>query len=429
MTYKSPLSQRIVIAFVLLTVVVSGLFAFGMNFAVDSLERQLMMSDLQQEFAITRDDYIYHRNHTLEAGTKFFVGEQNLPEGFRSLPSGWNEISLKEGNFHVYLSREAGMTYCLVKDRTDFERHEQAINSDLIYGFWLSVLSALVLGLILVRRIIAPLRRLTAQVQSRECLAVDASPLAGGYPDDEIGHLAATFDRTVLRLQQALQREAQFTNDVSHELRTALMTIKSSCDLLVEKDQLDDYSRGKIAVIDNATEELQELVGAFLTLAREKPTEEGSASLMELVRTGEQAWVEQARARDLILSVEDQSGETSGQIKVYPKSLLRTVLNNLVRNAIYHSRQGKIRLTVTAAGFILCDSGPGVAEKDKKAIFKPFFRGTTADQNGIGLGLSLVQRICQREGWQIEIFDNHPTGCCFQVLLSPLGSDRATSPA
>ena len=418
MNYKSPLSQRIVFAFVLLTVVVSGLFAFGMNFTVDFFERQLMISDLQQEFAVIRGDYKYHRNHTLEAGTRFFVGEQNLPEEFHSLPSGLNEISLEDGDFHVYLSREAGVTYCLVKDRTDFERHETALNSYLIGGFGLSVLSALVLGLALVRRIIAPLRRLTAQVQNRESLAGDISPLAGDYPDDEIGHLAATFDRTILRLQQALQREALFTNDVSHEFRTALMTIKSSCDLLVAKNQLDDYSRGKIVVINQATEELQALVGAFLTLAREKPTEEDSLSLIDLVRAEEQAWAEQAWTRNLVLTVEDQSGEATGPIKVYPKSLLRTVLNNLVRNAIHHSRQGEIRLTVTACGFILCDSGPGIAEEDKKAIFEPFFRGATADRNGIGLGLSLVQRICQREGWQIEVFDNHPAGCCFQVTLS-----------
>ena len=216
-------------------------------------------------------------------------------------------------------------------------------------------------------------------------------------------------------LQDSLQRESLFTSDVSHELRTPLMVIKSSCDLLIAKDQLDSYSRQRIDTISKAANEIQELVDAFLTLARGKETEQENASLSKIINHNLSVWQQQAEAKGITFTVMDETTSNGEQARLFPVPMLRTVINNLVRNAIYHTVKGGITLVAKPTGFTICDTGPGISKTDKDSIFKPFYRGESSNQQGLGLGLSLVQRICQKEQWAVSVNDNHPCGCCFTV--------------
>jgi signal transduction histidine kinase len=291
-----------------------------------------------------------------------------------------------------------------------------------VAGFFLSVAASLILGLMMSRRIIAPVRRLTEQVNNREKLLLDAPPLSSGYANDEVGRLATSFDRTISMLQQSLQRETLFTSDVSHELRTPLMVIKSSCDLLIEKNQLDEYSRQRINTISKAAREIQELVDAFLTLARGNATEQARATIASIIQGDLGGWQQQSEAKGICFSLHDQTTGQEDRNKLFPVAMLRTVLNNLVRNAIHHTAEGEITLVVLPAGFEICDTGPGISTSDKQSIFKPFYRGESGSRNGLGLGLSLVQRICQREQWSITVSDNTPVGCCFSVTLNKSGN-------
>jgi signal transduction histidine kinase len=235
-----------------------------------------------------------------------------------------------------------------------------------------------------------------------------------------VGRLATSFDRTISMLQQSLQRETLFTSDVSHELRTPLMVIKSSCDLLIEKNQLDDYSRQRINTISKAAREIQELVDAFLTLARGSATEQACATLESIIQGNLKEWQQQSEAKGISFSLQDQTSAQGGRNKMFPVAMLRTVLNNLVRNAIHHTTEGEVSLVILATGFEICDTGPGISDSDKQSIFKPFYRGESGRRNGmgLGLGLSLAQRICIREQWTISVSDNTPVGCCFSVTLN-----------
>lgn len=417
MPYKSPLSRRIIIAFVMLTALVSGLFAYGVYYAVESVEKNLTSIELQREFFVVLDDYHHNRTHSLDSGSLFYVGEKDLPPVFRNLDDGWNEVKGGGEMFGAFKYREAGTAFYLIKKQTKLVQHERLIQRIIGTGFLASILAALLLGVITVKNIIAPVRRLTLQVSDLETMPHAAEPLAAEYPKDEVGHLAGAFDRVFIMLSEALQREALFTSNVSHELRTPLMMIKSSCDLLIAKDQLDDYSKDRINVISKATTEIQELVTAFLALARDAPAEGENASLPEVVQSGKAAWEQYAKARGLTFSISTLSQDLAEPNKRYSRALLRAVLNNLVRNAIHHSDDGEVTLILKSSGFVISDTGPGICEADKPLIYKPFYRGETNEKDGLGLGLSLSNRICKHEGWQISLQNNYPTGCCFEVIL------------
>jgi len=417
MEFKSPLSQRIIVSFVLLTTVVSGLFSYGITVAINTVEEDLVSAELNRKFLNVLVDYQQGEVPHLDLGTQLYSGTEDLPYYLLDLKPGFSEVENEKSSFYVMMQKEKETPFYLVQEQKDMVQHENILKITVIAGFILSVIASLVLGMLMARRIIAPVRRLTGQVHNREKLLLDAPPLSSDYADDEVGTLAKTFDRTIHMLQQALQRETLFTSDVSHELRTPLMVIKSSCDLLVEKNQLDDYSRQRINTISKAAREIQELVDAFLTLARGKGTEQERASLPSIIQGSLQEWQQQANVKGITFTMEEQIPEDEERLGLFPVAMLRTVLNNLVRNAIHHTAEGGLTLTVQPRGFTLCDTGPGISASDKQSIFKPFYRGVSSDRNGLGLGLSLVQRICQREQWAIEVSDNQPNGCCFTVTL------------
>ena len=415
MEFKSPLTQRIIFSFVLLTAVVSGLFSFGIMAAIDIVEEDLVTAELNRKFPDILGDYEQGQIPNLGLGTQFYSGTEDLPSYLRDLEPGFYEVEDKETSFHVMIKKEQERPFYLVQEQTTVRRHENLLELTVIAGFFLSIAASLILGIMMVRRIIAPVQRLTHQVHNREKLLLDAPPLSIEYTNDEVGRLAQAFDRTISMLQESLLRESLFTSDVSHELRTPLMVIKSSCDLLIAKDQLDSYSRQRIDTISKAANEIQELVDAFLTLARGKDTEQENASLSNIVNRNLTEWQQQAAAKGITFTVRDETKSNGEQAKLFPVPMLRTVINNLVRNAIHHTVEGGITLVARPTGFTVCDTGPGISKTDKESIFKPFYRGESGSQHGLGLGLSLVQRICQKEQWAVSVSDNQPKGCCFKV--------------
>jgi signal transduction histidine kinase len=75
-------------------------------------------------------------------------------------------------------------------------------------------------------------------------------------------------------------------------------------------------------------------------------------------------------------------------------------------------------LTLTETGFYVEDSGIGIPEEKRNAMFQPFVRGDEQRGEGLGLGLSLVQRICVNQGWSVSLASREPHGCFFTVQLT-----------
>jgi signal transduction histidine kinase len=92
-------------------------------------------------------------------------------------------------------------------------------------------------------------------------------------------------------------------------------------------------------------------------------------------------------------------------------------MGNLLRNAWHYTDTGFIRLTLTEHGFMVEDSGIGIPLEKQQAMFQPFVRGDEQRGEGLGLGLSLVQRICDNQRWTVSLTTREPHGCCFTVGL------------
>ena len=418
MLSKQPFARRIVIAFTLMTLVVSGIFSLGIVGIVHSIERHLVSEELNREMNLVLHDVGQGLPPRLDSSTRFFAttsSESRIPELFSETPPGFAEVVDGEDAFYVYTREIRDQRYLLVQEQHEFEAREQALFDVVLAGFLLSVAGAWLLGRLMARKVMAPVTRLAQQVQHRDQLHPVAPPLAAEYPDDEIGHLASAFDSALGELRLSLERERLFTSDVSHELRTPLMIVATSCELL-EAVSLPPRERDLVARIGRAAEEMGDLVQTFLTLVRIRPEEAslgGEASLASVAAEQGERWGTPMRDKGLQFEFLEEGNDGA----CYNRTFLRTVMSNLLRNALHYTDSGTVRLVLQKGGFRVEDTGLGIPLDQQDRIFEPFVRGERARGEGLGLGLSLVRRVCAHQGWTISVSDLLPRGSCFLVVL------------
>ena len=419
MPSKQPFERRILIAFVLMTAMVSGLFSLSIVGVVHFIEEHLVSQEMSRELGETlNEDIRQGRPPRLDSSTQFFSSYHDqylIPEQYTGLQEGFNEVVSGNEAFYVYVQKINGETYMLVQEQQEFEARENALFNVVLAGFLLTVVAAWGLGLMMARKVMAPISRLAQQVRHRDQLHPLAPPLAPDYPDDEIGQLAAAFDSTLGQVRQSLGRERLFTSDVSHELRTPLMVIATSCELLAEAP-LGPREKDQVARIARASEEMRELVQTFLQLARDKSNEAafgGDRTLASIAHEQASRWgaLMKEKGLDFQLIVE---GQDEGR---YNATFLGTVMANLLRNALHYTERGGVRLTLEQGAFRIEDSGAGIPAEQHERIFQPFVRGAQARGEGLGLGLSLVKRICAKQGWQVSL-QSEPGHTRFRVTLN-----------
>ena len=419
MNFKQPFVRRILIAFVLMTIIVSGAFSIGIVIVVHYVEENLMSDSLQSELqTILREDIGKNRPPRLHVGTYFYASnlpQYAIPERYKNLSTGFTELVNSEGAFYVLVRRDAHKTVMLLQKQDEFEAREQALFKVVLMGFILSVASAWGIGLLMAGKVIAPIRRLAQQVRHRDQLHKLAPPLAVEYSKDEIGQLAEAFDNTLGQIRQSLERERLFTSDVSHELRTPLMIIATSCELLLAEADLTERERVQIERISRATDDMRQLVQTFLQLARDHDSAEAiNHSLLYVANEQVEYWQPQFHAKQLAFYYKN---DTADDTTPYSAVFLSTVISNLLRNSLHYTEKGFVRLQLGVNEFSIEDSGSGIPVEQQDAIFRPFFRGPQARGEGLGLGLSLVKRICNKQGWTISVHQRPEGGTRFTVML------------
>lgn len=426
MEFKQSLAQRIIIAFALMSALVAGSFAMGIVATVHLVEEKLISAGLGGDLTrLLLMDNVSDWSHRPEPDQLFYFsggpGDFDLPKDLRHLEPGFHEVFRGPLSYHAMVEVVDNRHYVLLQDQSDFEERERVLFAVVLVGFVLALALAVFLGWILSRRVMAPVVRLARQVRHRDQLLGLAPPLAPDYAADEVGELAVAFDATLGRLRDALTRERMFTSDVSHELRTPLMVLASSCELLLENPALDQRARAQVERVARACEEMRDLVQTFLMLARTQRDDAGMNPQLTLQAAAEQLialWREPIEHKGLELIYEP--GVASG--RSYNATFLYAVMGNLLRNALHYTDKGFIRLALHAEGFVVEDSGVGIPEEKREAMFKPFVRGNEQRGEGLGLGLSLVQRICENQGWTVDLETMEPNGCRFSVeLKKPLG--------
>ncbi|MCC9065121.1 sensor histidine kinase [Flavobacterium piscisymbiosum] len=220
---------------------------------------------------------------------------------------------------------------------------------------------------------------------------------------DELYTLSKTINNLLNRIEDAIEREKQFTSDASHELRTPLTVIKGTLEVLIRKPRDNKEYEEKINYCIKEVDHLNMLVDQLLLMARfenqKKNINTESVYLNALILDVLTLNSEKINSRNINVKL-------NAQEDYYIESdnfLVITILRNIISNAIkYTNENGEVMILLSKQNDkIICkisDTGIGIAKEDLEAIFNPFFRSNSTDHpeiKGTGLGLSIVKRITE----------------------------------
>ncbi len=427
---RPGLARRLLLTYVLLAMLVGGLLTWVSVWSVNQLEAHLQRIDMGMAVERVRGDFLAG----IDPGRpdRFFHGEPGgtvFPDWLRRLGPGFHKIERQGRIWHAMVDDKDGQRYILLRDYTEYERSQAASHWTTVTGLAASLALAFVLGTLATRRMLRPLGRLAAQVTARGAQPPQTR-LAEDYAPDEIGRLAAAFDATYNQLEQALRREQLFTADVGHELRTPLMVISSSCELLLDEPGLDEAGTARVRRIAAAAADMGARLDTYLMLARGRDAggQFARESALDAARQQVSAWHGVAQRRGMMLTLEaDDAGasQDAGAAARFPAPLLRAVLSNLIRNSLQYAGPGAHVSVQAGSGYLqVADDGPGIPAERQEAIFSPFVRGSQPDNGNLGLGLSLVQRICEHQGWKVSLQSAPGQGSVFRVTLGAAHSAK-----
>ncbi|SHL39521.1 sensor histidine kinase [Flavobacterium chilense] len=220
---------------------------------------------------------------------------------------------------------------------------------------------------------------------------------------DELYTLSKTINNLLNRIEDAIEREKQFTSDASHELRTPLTVIKGTLEVLIRKPRDNKEYEDKIHYCINEVDHLNTLVDQLLLMARfenqKKNINSESVYLNSLI-------LDVLRLNSEKINNQKIKVKFNTQADYYIKSdnfLVITIIRNIVSNAIkYTNEGGQVIISLSKQNEkTICkisDNGIGIAKQDLEAIVIPFFRSNSTEHpeiKGTGLGLSIVKRITE----------------------------------
>nr|WP_218951509.1 HAMP domain-containing sensor histidine kinase [Eoetvoesiella caeni] len=338
-----------------------------------------------------------------------------LPASVKDLQNGIHEIRLSGQEIHVAIASFDQARVYRVYDFSTYEKHFKKTINALMAGTGLFALLTIWLAFGLSGILVRQVAGLARQVKAARLGA--STPLnPGKYDEAEVADLVDAFNDYHHRMGQMIQREKEFTSNVSHEFRTPLTSIKTSCELLAQNAAMDTKSAARLRQIDRAVDHMIELINILLLLAREESSANvGPISLIGAIKDALDPFADRLTTRGITLSIDIESGL---RVEVN-RSALAIVLSNLIDNAVRHTVCGRISFSYVDSCLRIVDTGCGISQHDLAHVFERFYQARLTPEAGrtFGIGLAIVKKISDRYQWSIEIDSTPGKGTCVSLRV------------
>ena len=414
--------RRSLLIWLLSSVLAGGIGAAGVVFVQARIEVNDIFDYQLRQLALTLRDRTYFPNDFADSltgeesldvviqvwaadGTLLYVSPANM-----SVPNavqlGFGQVVASGARWRTYATQQRGLTIQVAQPL--------AVRNRLAFSAaWRTLLPFVValplMGLLiwrLVGRELKPIETAAQAVARRSPQSLD--PIGTENVPVEIAPLVMALNGLLGRLSGALEHERRFIADAAHELRTPLTALRLQLQLAERARNDEERARSHAALREGIVRAVR-LVEQLLALARQDPDVPAEAREVDLATAAHSAadgHAASAEAHGLSLGVEAPSEPVvvSGDA-----ASLRTLLDNLIDNAIRYTPAGRVDVRVSREGdraiLEVEDTGPGIAPSERERVFDRFYRAEGSPQGGSGLGLAIVSRIADKHGGSAELLD------------------------
>ena len=364
---------------------------------------------------------------------KNFLGK-NLLENYENEPLTISEVD--KNNFYVKtLSKinlgENDIGYILVSEQANEIVNAVTERKDFIIRTVIAVaLVILIFSMFLNKYILKPIGLLVKYSDSIKKKSNENINIKKVFVrDDEIGKLTMSIDEMTKELQHRTNKAETFSNDLAHEIRNPLASLKSASELL-DKTTEKNESEKLLKIINHDVERIERLITDYsqmlkdeASLSREKMTK---INLLEVINNVVEDFKQDLsnQNKKIVIKINEKISSKNGKYILGIENRLEQVIANLLDNSISFSQDNqKIEISIeeTTKNLVMKikDEGPGFSETSPQKIFKRFYSNRPKNfGKHSGLGLNIVKNIVELHKGTIAASNRLNTkGAQVEVLL------------
>lgn len=417
------------------TRVMLGLVIFGgswsfltvqvVDYTNDAIEETILNEFLMTEFSNLQIGPIQETNPEMRQKpafktyfTKHDVSlDNNLPQPLENLSPGFHEDIIIEQRPHYVLVKDAEATrFYVTYDITHIEEEEDEQELVLLFGTVIIILASLIFGFFLARILVSPINALAQQVRKLDP-AARGTRLTNASRMEEVVVIVMAINGFMDRLDGFVEREQEFSATVSHELRTPIAVISTSTDVLEALHNLPRSATRPIRRIERATQDMKQVITALLYLAKEAPFVENGEETCHLDKIIPKI-VEDHHHLIKNKNISVKILRVDPTLVSAPQSILVIAIGNIVRNAIEHTEEGVVEITLQNGILNIRNSSQDLSPEKAAHLFHERIRNDSYNGEGKGLGIYIIKRICTHFGWDFSIESDAYSGTTVKLNLA-----------
>jgi signal transduction histidine kinase len=351
-----------------------------------------------------------------------------------NLSRGMMLANSKSGNIHFFTFRQKdGVFY-----RHNFNNHQynvfvtafdearnenlQELRKILLWSILFSTFLSVFLSYLFSEKAIQPISRIIKSLKSITSLRM-RNRLDEGNRKDEIDKLAITINEILAKLEISFRSQEEFVSNASHELRTPLTVMIIEIDYLLSHKRSQEEYVGHLKGLVNDLMSLNSLLNSLLELAQVNTDNFIQFSEIRIDETVYNA-IHQVKSKypDRKIIPKIQYPENENELLVSGNDgLLLILFKNLIENSCKFSSDDVIVefvITDKSLKVSIADRGVGIPGNELDTIYLPFKRASNVKfKSGFGIGLSLVKKIVELHGIELDVISTENEGTSFNLLF------------
>ncbi|MDD5769557.1 MAG: HAMP domain-containing sensor histidine kinase [Candidatus Gracilibacteria bacterium] len=239
------------------------------------------------------------------------------------------------------------------------------------------------------------------------------------YGNTEIGNYISSTNAFISKIKDIFNSQKDFIQDVSHELKTPLMQIDSSIEIIENKIN-DEKILSKLENIKSSVRNINSIISnlSFLLRGEEKITKKETIDFKKYFENKLREYEVLSSKKNIKINLILQN-DLIIESNVY---YIDRLFDNIISNAIYYNNgNNEIKIIISTKSIKIIDEGIGINSQNIKKIFNRFYRDDKSviySKNGSGLGLSIVKKITNMFGWKINLSSQEGVGTEFEIMFS-----------